>query len=274
MTTTTPERNTSSSSCLDSHRALTWRRVITARRRWWRGTLLLASLPTSLGVLLYVEVAIARRGPVVPRLDRALLQGRVGNAPVPAQRVVWLGDSTAAGVGAVSRDGALPRQVAELLSEPTELQVLARSGARVLDVLEDQLPGVASLGPGLVLVSVGANDVTHATSSADFTARYRRLLDRLPKGARVVILGVPDMGAAPRLLQPLRALSGWRGRQLERALHQVATQRGLDYVDIGGTGRSFRRDPRRYFAPDGYHPNDAGYGLWAQAVVKVLRGGS
>lgn len=252
---------------------MTSHRTLTARRRWWGGTLLLASVPTSLGGLLYLEVAIARRGPVVPALDRALLQGRVGAPLGPAQRVVWLGDSTAAGVGAVSRDGALPRQVAERLAEPTELRVLARSGARVRDVLEDQLPEVATLEPGFVMVSVGANDVTHGTSSADFTARYRRLLDHLPKGARVVILGVPDMGAAPRLLQPLRALSGWKGRQLERALHQVATQRGLDYVDIGGTGRSFRHDPKRYFAPDGYHPNDAGYGLWADAVVKILRRG-
>ncbi|MGH9022127.1 MAG: SGNH/GDSL hydrolase family protein [Acidimicrobiia bacterium] len=244
---------------------------MTSRHRWrWRGALLLAALPTGLGGLLYLEVAIARRGPAPTNVDVGLLPGRVG-AEGPAQRVVWLGDSTAAGVGAVSPEGALPRLVAGLQRRPTELRVLARSGAQIRHVLDRQLPKVASLEPELILISVGANDVTHLTSPGDFAASYRLLVGQLPVTARIVVLGVPDLGAPPRLLQPLRAVAGWRGRQLEGALRRLADELGLEYVDIAGqTGPLFRSDPGRYFSPDGYHPNGAGYGLWADEVLKVL----
>jgi lysophospholipase L1-like esterase len=42
------------------------------------------------------------------------------------------------------------------------------------------------------------------------------------------------------------------------------------YVDIAGkTGPAFRAHPTTYFARDRFHPNDAGYGLWAKAVAEA-----
>jgi lysophospholipase L1-like esterase len=80
------------------------------------------------------------------------------------------------------------------------------------------------------------------------------------------------MGAIPRFAQPLRAVAGWRGRNLDAEVRRVAADTGAVYVDIAGpTGPPFRRHPGRYFAADDFHPSDAGYGLWADAVLKVLR---
>ena len=79
------------------------------------------------------------------------------------------------------------------------------------------------------------------------------------------------MGAIPRFLQPLRAVSGWRGRRIDAEVRKVAESTGAIYVDIAGpTGPPFRRRPSRYFSADDFHPSDAGYGLWADAVVQVL----
>ena len=183
---------------------------------------------------------------------------------------MWLGDSTAAGVGASSADAALPRLVAAASpgDRAVDLTVLAVSGARVGDVLDEQLPRVATARPDVVFVSVGANDVTHLTRTGDVAARYRRLLAGLPNGVPVVVLGVPDMGSIPRLAQPLRALAGWRGRAVDEELRLAAAAAGATYVDIAGaTGPAFRRDPGRLFAADRYHPSDAGSELWAAAVV-------
>lgn len=186
--------------------------------------------------------------------------------------MVWLGDSTAAGVGAGRPGGALPRQVASRLERPVQLTVLARSGATVEDVIANQLPKVASLDPDVVVISVGANDVVHLTSKDSFASRYRRLLDRLG-AVPVIALGVPDMGAPPRFAQPLRAIAGWRGRSLDEEIREeVAGRVGASYVDIAGrTGPLMRRYPDRYFALDEYHPNEAGYGLWADAVLEAAR---
>jgi acyl-CoA thioesterase-1 len=217
-----------------------------------------------LGVaVLGAEVQLARMGPTLDGEPLAL-DGRLGSG-TPVRQVVWLGDSTAAGVGASSPDAALPRLVAEVFEGTVELTVLAVSGARVDDVLDEQLPQVPA-GTDEVFVSVGANDVTHLTRRGDFASRYRRLLDGLP--GRVVVLGVPDMGSVPRLAQPLRAITGRRGRTIDSAIRSAAGDAGATYVDIAGeTGPAFRDDPGRYFAADEYHPSDAGYRLWADAVA-------
>lgn len=230
-----------------------------------------AAVPVVVLGVLAAEVVLARRAPMLD--DRPLeLKGLVAPAASGATlRVVWLGDSTAAGVGASDRSGAVPVQVAEGLGRPVELTVLARGGARVADVVEHQLPELAGLDPHLVFVSVGANDTVHLTGPKQFERRYRRLVAALPEGAGVVVLGVPDMGSIPRLAQPLRALAGWRGRQLDRVVREVAAATGASYVDIAGaTGPPFRADPDRFYAGDDYHPSDAGYRLWAEAVLDVV----
>jgi lysophospholipase L1-like esterase len=227
-------------------------------------------MPVVFAAVLAVEVQLARNGPDL--LDDTPLQhdGRVGGDG-PALRMVWLGDSTAAGVGASSADGAMPRRVASALGRPVDLTVLAVSGDRVADVVDDQVEAVAALRPDVVLVSIGANDVVHLTSNDAFRDSYEQVLDAIPEGTTVVLLGVPDMGAPPRFAQPLRAVAGWRGRHLERIAREVADEAGVLFVDIAGeTGPEMRADTGRTFAIDKYHPSDAGYALWADAVVEVI----
>lgn len=230
-----------------------------------RAGLVVAAAVAGVAVVLVVEIQLARAGSRLPDLDLVL------NRPGTGKRVVWLGDSTAAGVGASSSAGALPSQVADGLAAP-EVAVLAVSGARVGDVLADQVPKVAALRPDLVLISVGANDTIHLTGRGAFRHTYEKVVRALPAGVPVVLLGVPDMGAIPRFAQPLRAVSGWRGRNVDAEVRRVAAGTGAVYADIAGpTGPPFRRHPDRYFAADDFHPSDAGYGLWADAVLKVLR---
>jgi lysophospholipase L1-like esterase len=153
--------------------------------------------------------------------------------------------------------------------------VLARSGARVADVLEKQVPEVLALPPerqpDIVLISVGANDVTHLTSNNTFRSAYLGLLDRLPKSADKIVLGVPDMGSIPRFAQPLRWIAGVRGGTLDAVVENMRDH-NADYVNIADfTGPEFGAHPDRYFAADRFHPNDEGYGLWARTVSPVLK---
>jgi lysophospholipase L1-like esterase len=231
------------------------------------------------GVLLGGEAWWAARG--AKTADPPILPEDATAGPPPrsgalAARVVWLGDSTAAGVGASGPEAILPEQVARQLAQPMRLNVLARSGARVADVLRLQLPEVARLQPAEVFISIGANDATHLTSRSRFRGDYERVLAGLPASVvRVVLLGVPDLGGAPRLPEPLRAVAGWRGRVLATDIRNLARRHHAVYVDIAmGTGPAFRRQPRRYFAADRYHPNDAGYQLWATVAAAAVRAAS
>jgi lysophospholipase L1-like esterase len=230
-----------------------------------------ALVPVVALVVLGLEVELARRGPDLPDDTPLDHDGVVGRGARPPLHNVWRGDSTAAGVGASDADHAMPRRVASALDRPVELTSLAVSGDRVADVVGDQVPALQRLDPDVVLVSVGANDVVHLTSRRDFRDAYEALIAAVPDGALVVLLGVPDMGAPPRYLQPLRGVAAVRGRQLDAVSRDVARDNGAVYVDIAGeTGPTMRSDTDRYFANDRYHPSDEGYALWAAAVSDQL----
>jgi len=231
----------------------------------------IVAVPVVAAVVLGVEVELARRGPDIEDDTPLQHDGRVGAAEGPALRMVWLGDSTAAGVGASDAAHAIPGRVAAALDRPVDVTSLAVSGDRVADVVADQLPELAALRPDVVLVSIGANDVVHLTSRADFRSGYDQLVAAIPDGALLVLLGVPDMGAPPRYLQPLRGIASFRGRQLDGVSVDVARDNDAVYVDIAGeTGPTTRSDTDRYLAADRYHPSDDGYALWADAVVDQL----
>ena len=232
----------------------------------------LVTVPVAAALVLGVEVQLARRGPDLGDDTSLRHDGRIGDKTGPALRMVWLGDSTAAGVGASEADLAIPRRVARALDRPVELTSLAVSGARVADVVDGQVPGLDALQPDVVLVSIGANDVVHLTSRDDFRAGYDDLVEAVPQGALLVLLGVSDMGASPRYLQPLRGIASLRGSQLDDVTVDVARDRDAVYVDIAGEiGPTMRSDTDRYFAADRYHPSDDGYALWADAVLEELR---
>lgn len=184
-----------------------------------------------------------------------------------ALSVVWLGDSTAAGVGASSRENSLPGRVAAYMANDVSLDVLAVPGARVADVVEKQVPLTADRAVDVVMISVGANDVTGMTSLRRFRRSYRQLLAALPEGVEVVTLGVPDLGSSPILPQPLRGFVGTRALMFDRIVSSEASRAGAWYASF----------PRRtglpaidHVAEDGYHPGDKGYGVWAAAVVASL----
>ena len=242
------------------------------RRGVRRAVIGILAVPVAAIVVLGVEVQLARGGPNLADDTPFDHDGRIGTGPGTPLRMVWLGDSTAAGVGASDADHAIPRQVALGLDRPVVLTGLAVSGDRVADVVDDQVGRLAELRPDVVLVSIGANDAVHLTSRADFRRGYDELVAAVPAGTLVVLLGVPDMGAPPRYLQPLRSVAAFRGRQIDGVSRSVARDNDAVYVDIAGeTGPTTRSDTNRYLAADRYHPSDDGYALWVVAVLEQLR---
>jgi len=235
-------------------------------------------------VVLGVEVQLARSSG--GRLDDEAGERprqrtvRPGEAPL---HVVWLGDSTSTGVGAAAFTDSMAWRVAEGLTDgPVVLTVLGRSGDQVHEVLDEQLPELGDvLLPGadhVVLVSIGANDVTALTRRPTFEQRYLELVDGIEAvvdgagvDARIVLVGIPDIGTAPRLLPPLRQVAGFRGAQLDDEIAGVARRRGLHHVELADRmSRTFSSDPDRYFSADEYHPSSDGHEVWADAVLASL----
>jgi lysophospholipase L1-like esterase len=187
---------------------------------------------------------------------------------------VILGDSTAAGVGGNYESGiAVATEKALGQRGRVSMTNLAVSGAQMEDVRELQLPDAAALRPDVVLLSAGANDVTHLTTIRSMRADLRTIVETLKSAnpeVKIVITGSPDMGSPPRIPRLLRGFAGSRTKAVNRMFVEEATRLGLVFAPIAEkTGPLFRKDPS-LFASDRFHPNDRGYATWIPVLNEAL----
>lgn len=233
-------------------------------------------------LVLGVEALIARTGTRLAdeqgfRPVDLVVRSGTGSAPIS---VVWLGDSTSTGVGTDAIEQSMAYRVTEdLTSSAATLTIIGMSGAQVHEVLADQLDELrrlvdAAMAPDVVFVSIGANDVTALTRRPTFRDRYRSMVDQiieLAPDAELVLVGIPDMGTAPRLPVPLRQVAGLRAGQLDTDIANVAADRDLHHVDLADrTSGTFSSDPDRFFSADDFHPSADGHEVWGDAVVASI----
>jgi lysophospholipase L1-like esterase len=227
-----------------------------------------------LALVVGVEIVIALRRDYLPTEPVLEIGGSFGDVSAESLRFSVLGDSTGAGVGAGDAEHAYPTLLAERLAAlgyRVELSSHAVSGARVADVLNDQVPRAAKDEPDLVFVAIGANDVTHVTRLAEIREDMEAAIGKLrATGATVVVAGAPDMRAAA-FLEPLRSIAGWRGRQVADAVADAARAMDVPLVPLAEkTARFFVEDPDDSYSDDLFHPGPAGYRRWADAIFPYL----
>jgi lysophospholipase L1-like esterase len=189
-------------------------------------------------------------------------------------RILVLGDSTAAGVGAGSPQhtiGAIVATgVAALSGRPVQLRNVARSGATSPQLLS-QLDRGLETGPEphLAIIMVGANDVKERVDRAYAVRCLAQVVTRLREvGAEVVVGTCPDMGVVRPIPQPLRSLVQHWSRQLARAQTVAVVEAGGRTVSLGDLlGPEFRTHWADLFAEDRYHPSAAGYARAAAAIL-------
>ena len=195
-------------------------------------------------------------------------RGREG-AGVDALRLLVVGDSSAAGVGAQTQDEALARPLARLtaagLGRAVQWQLIARSGvtsAQALELLRESPPEPADLA----VVMLGVNDVTHrvplqrALRHRGELARW--LQDRI--GVRhVMFCALPPMQFFPALPQPL---AWYAGRHVARVNREQAlwakAQNGVTHATMDGV-MEFGA-----FAEDGFHPGPRLYAAIARRLAE------
>lgn len=217
-------------------------------------------------LLLAQGLTVRRRALILPEAAGPRM-GTEGDGP--ALRLLIIGDSSAAGVGAATQAEALAGQLAARLSPHYRLhwQVIARTGdttARALDRLNATAPAPFDVA----VTALGVNDVTHSVPLARWLTTQKRLRTLLSSrfGVRhVVQSGLPPLGAFPALPRPLRALMGMTARRFDTALadslsgHPTATHVAF----------SMPLTPS-LMAPDGFHPGPAGYALWADLLLPAI----
>lgn len=226
--------------------------------------------------MLMTKQAIRARVPRLPAAagDKGLSKNAAGAGGRPL-RLLVLGDSTAAGVGAAHQEDALAGQLAvavtALTGREVSWRVVARSGATVRAVRRELLTRLTEptegWQPDLVLVVAGVNDALTFRRPRAFRADVERLVRdvraRLGHDVPMMFAGLPETDttdALPRAVQ--LPLSGYL-RLLDRQLKIVAGRHpALFHLHSGGPPKM----PGDWMAADRFHPSASGYRAWARAL--------
>jgi lysophospholipase L1-like esterase len=193
---------------------------------------------------------------------------------------VALGDSLTAGRDDHGAGGTrigwawrLARILTARTAVPCALTNLAADGASVAEVLQWQLPSVAPIGPDLVSVTVGMNDIRDPGFTEErFAADLGRLLDGLTTtGATVLTCTLPDIAAIMSLPADLLEVARQRMRRASDIIREQAASRGVVCLDVWAMPRA--ADPG-LFGPDRIHPNASGHQLMADAFAALLLNGA
>lgn len=193
--------------------------------------------------------------------------GRLGKGR--GLRVLILGDSSAAGVGAASQETALAGQLTTRLAKHflVDWRLVAKTGATTRSTVRaagKQLPRKWDV----VVVSLGVNDVTRMIPLALWLKQQARLVDLLEQrfGAELIYLsGLPPMGKFPLLPNPLRWVLGRQAERLDQGLRTfVQTQATCRYLAL-----DLPLDPG-LMAEDGFHPGSQVYVEWAAQLSRAI----
>ncbi|NYJ00085.1 lysophospholipase L1-like esterase [Nocardioides thalensis] len=188
-------------------------------------------------------------------------------------RIVVVGDSVAAGLGATlpshTVGARVARRVARHARRPVRLRTVARIGAESRDLAGQLAHFGPAYRPDLAIVVVGGNDVLHRVpaeeSGRNLAACVRSLQER---GAAVVVGTCPDLGALKQVPQPLRTLASIASRQVAAAQARAVAPLGVEVVDLARVvGPFFLAHPEEMFALDRFHPSSLGYQRTARAMV-------
>jgi acyl-CoA thioesterase I len=190
---------------------------------------------------------------------------------------VALGDSYTIGTS-VDEAARWPNQlVAALAKLPgPRLEIVANLGVNGFasrDLIEVELPQVASLRPELVSLLIGVNDVVQGVPEATYRRNVALILDELiPKvGANhVLVVTTPDYTVTPTggdFGDPATQSAGIRRNNAINI--ELAMARGIAVVDIYDLSLRAATD-RSYVAGDGLHPSGRQYGMWVERIVPVV----
>jgi lysophospholipase L1-like esterase len=193
-----------------------------------------------------------------------------GDGP-PALRLLFVGDSTMAGVGVAHQTSALAFQVATILSNrlarSVGWQLEAKSGLNTSQLLKFT-KGQALLPADVLVTALGTNDVTSQRKPDRFVCDYKALIGTLSDqvGASfAVISGLPPLHLTPAAPQPLRWYLGKYAHMLDERLRiWIRPQSKIAYVSLQWASNT------NEMAADGYHPGENQYRIWADLVAEHI----
>lgn len=187
-------------------------------------------------------------------------------------RLLMVGDSSAAGMGAETQEQALMGQLSGALSTDFRVQwrLVAKGGVTTAKAHALLLES-GDTPCDVAVVCLGVNDSKNGVSARQWRESYAALLSELrARGARqIVVCGLPPIGEFPLLPWPLRPTLGARAQYFDQILRELV-QADPAAVHLPS---DFTMDAS-LMARDGFHPGPQIYAAWGEGVAQVIRQGA
>jgi len=191
---------------------------------------------------------------------------------IPSMRILIAGDSTAVGVGSAPKDSIAGRIGAA--NPDADIVNRGVSGYRLADLIPILKTEEGTMYD-LVVLQIGANDVTGRTSYIDVKSRLREVLSASTKiSRRVIVLTSGDVGLSPVFKWPLSTYMSTRTLGVRKIFKgEIAKLPSVTYIDLYQDREHdvFLTDVEKYYAPDFFHPSGAGYGVWFNQIPEDVR---
>lgn len=184
-------------------------------------------------------------------------------------RLLVLGDSTSAGVGASTQHNGLPGNLARELSarwgRGVEWNAIGESGASSRDLVERYLGEAVQQEYDFVFLTVGANDALGLRSRRAFGRDIQHLLVELRKAspsAPIMMSSLPAFFRFELLPNPLKANLYLHSRSLESVAREIVGE--FDNASMSPPPPPYTEG---FFASDLFHPSEQGYRDWARFAI-------
>ena len=192
-------------------------------------------------------------------------------------RYVAIGDSYTVATGIEEKD-SWPSQLTQKLKsagiEINLIEILGMRGATSQQTLNEVMPQLKNLKPGLITLLIGVNDwIREGISSSKFKIRIKNLIDEIQSNLppkKLLLITIPDFSCSPQKKNWGYGKSATNGiTRLNKILKTEAALRDLVIVDIYPLSQNLCSQVGM-FSDDGVHPSALQYSKWVDLIFPHL----
>lgn len=194
-----------------------------------------------------------------------------GNANHKPLKLLFIGDSSAAGVGVKDfKDcvaGRTPYLVAEKTGRSVTCRTCGNNSATAGELRDFIVPNLARDTYDYVIINIGTNDAKNFHTATRFKKEFGGLLYALNAkfpDAKVIWSGIIDVSKIPLLPSPLNKLMGIRASILRRKADELCFERAAL------APKTKWRIIEENFSEDGFHASSKGYEEWAEELSAYI----
>ena len=185
--------------------------------------------------------------------------------------LLFMGDSSAAGVGVTDFKecvaGRTPHLLAKKTGRPITTRTCGNNSATAGELRDLIVPHLEPAIYDYIIINIGTNDSKNFHTARRFKKEFGGLLYTLNAkfpGAKVIWSGLIDIEKIPLLPSPLNKIIGIRSRIIKKMGNELCFERGALYPIA-------KWEPvRENFSEDGFHASSKGYEEWAEELSDYI----